>query len=64
MCLTRGNDLNLLTFFVFIQMLEDVRSQLNQSKANHEADISRLETRLMGKIDESQRSTEKFVSLN
>ena len=41
-------------------MLEDVRSQLNQSKANHEADISRLESRILNKIEETQRNTEKF----
>ena len=42
-------------------MLEDVRSQLNQSKINHEADLSRLESRIMSKIDESQRNNEKYV---
>ena len=43
-------------------MLDDIRSQLNLSKTNHEADLSRLESRLLVKIDESARNTEKYVS--
>lgn len=41
-------------------MLDDIRSQLNLSKTNHEADLSRLESRLLVKIDESARNTEKY----
>jgi hypothetical protein len=43
-------------------MLDDIRNQLNLTRTNHEADISRLESRLLVKIDESQRNTEKYVS--
>ena len=42
-------------------MLEDVRNQLNQSKANHESDMSRMENRILTKIEETQRNTEKYV---
>jgi hypothetical protein len=45
-------------------MLDDIRNQLNLTRTNHEADISRLESRLLVKIDESQRNTEKYVSEN
>ena len=45
-------------------MLEDLRSQINQLKANQDTDLSRLETRMMMKIDENQRSTEKFDRLD
>lgn len=45
-------------------MLEDVRSQLNQTRANQEADMSRLETRILLKLDESQRNTEKYDRLD
>lgn len=44
-------------------MLEDVRSQMYQSKATQEAEMSRLESRLTLKIDDSVRNNEKFVSL-
>lgn len=44
-------------------MLEDVRSQLYQSKSAQEAEMSRLESRLTMKIDDSVRNNEKFVSL-
>ena len=43
-------------------MLEDVRSQMYQSKATQEAEMSRLESRLTLKIDDSVRNNEKFVS--
>lgn len=45
-------------------MLEDVRNQLNQSKANHEADMSRMENRILTKIEETQRNTEKYDRLD
>ena len=45
-------------------MLEDVRSQLNQTKAFNETELSRMESRMLNKIDETQRNTEKFVIFN
>ncbi|RNA02624.1 FAM81A-like isoform X1 [Brachionus plicatilis] len=45
-------------------MLDDIRSQMNQLKANQDTDLSRLETRMNFKIDESQRNTEKFDRLD
>ena len=42
------------------KMLEDIRSQLNQSKATHESEMSRMESRIMNKIDETQRNSDKF----
>lgn len=45
-------------------MLDDIRSQINQLKANQESDMSRLETRMNLKIDESHRNTEKFDRLD
>ena len=41
-------------------MLEDIRGQLNQSKATHESEMSRMESRVMNKIDETQRNSDKF----
>lgn len=45
-------------------MLEDVRSQMNQTKANQEAELSRLETRILLKMDESLKNTEKYDRLD
>ena len=45
-------------------MLDDIRSQLNLAKTNHESDMSRLESRIMVKIDEAQRNTEKYVIID
>lgn len=45
-------------------MLDDIRSQVNQLRANQESDLSRLESRLNLRIDESQRNTEKFDRLD
>lgn len=44
-------------------MLDDIRSQINQLKANQESDLSRLESRMNLKIDESHRNTERFDRL-
>lgn len=41
-------------------MLDDLRQQLNQARANHDADLNRLESRLTGKLDDNQRANEKF----
>lgn len=49
---------------LFEKMLDDIRSQMNQLKANQDTDLSRLETRMNFKIDESQRNTEKFDRLD
>ncbi|CAF1042843.1 unnamed protein product [Brachionus calyciflorus] len=45
-------------------MLEDIRGQINQIKANQDTDLSRLETRLTSKIDDNQRNTEKYDRLD
>ncbi len=42
-------------------MLEDVRGQLNQTKMYNEAEMVRLESRLLLKIDDAQRNTDKYV---
>lgn len=44
-------------------MLEDLRGQLNQTRAIHETEISRLESRMTLKIDESIRNNEKYVNI-
>lgn len=43
-------------------MLEDVRNQLNQTKILNEGEMMRLESRLLMKLEDSQRNTEKYVS--
>ena len=42
-------------------MLEDLRSQMSQFKSNSEAEMTRLESRIMSKIEENSRNTEKYV---
>jgi len=41
-------------------MLEDVRNQLNQTKILNEGEMMRLESRLLMKLEDSQRNTEKY----
>lgn len=45
-------------------MLEDIRSQLYQTKAAQEAELSRVEARLANRIDETVRNTDKFVIID
>ena len=45
-------------------MLEDIRNQLNHSRSINETEMTKLESRLVEKIAEASRNTEKYVSLN
>jgi len=44
-------------------MLEDIRNQLNHTRSINETEMSKLESRLLEKIGEISRNTEKYVSL-
>lgn len=43
-------------------MLEDLRNQLHHTRAINETEMTKLETRIMEKISEASRNTEKYVS--
>ena len=43
-------------------MLEDLRNQFNQTKAANETELSRLETRMIAKIDDATRNSERQVN--
>lgn len=42
-------------------MLEDLRNQMTQIKNASDTDMSRLENRLMLRIEETNRNTDRFV---
>ena len=42
-------------------MLDDLKHQLNQLRGNNEADLSRMETRVMMRIEDGLRSSDKIV---
>lgn len=44
-----------------LKMLEDVRAQMNNIKASNEGEMIRLESRILLKIDDAQRNTDKYV---
>jgi len=43
-------------------MLEDLRSQINSLKVNQDNEMNRMESRLMTKMDENLRNSERYVS--
>lgn len=43
-------------------MLEDLRSQINMTRANNDNDLARIESRLLQKIDDSSKNTDRYVS--
>ncbi len=45
-------------------MLEDLRSQINQLKVNQDNEMNRMESRLLTKIDENSRNSERYVIRN
>jgi hypothetical protein len=44
-------------------MLDDIKHQVNQLRGNNEADLSRMETRIMMRIEDGMRSNDKIVSV-
>jgi len=52
----------LIDFIFFEKMLEDLRSQINQLKVNQDNEMNRMESRLLTKIDENSRNSDRYVS--
>jgi hypothetical protein len=42
-------------------MLDDLKHQINQLRGNNEADLSRMETRVMMRIEDGLRNSDKIV---
>jgi hypothetical protein len=43
-------------------MLDDIKHQVNQLRGNNEADLSRMETRIMMRIEDGMRNNDKIVN--
>ena len=44
-----------------LKMLDDIKHQVNQLRGNNEADLSRMETRIMMRIEDGMRNNDKIV---